>query len=334
MNKTILYAIIFVVLAVAVGLFVKGQSGNTFGNSENDFAIKNTDDVHKIFIGDRDGNKAELVKQSDGSWQLNGKYKARQEAVDLLLETAKKIDVLYILPDAAKQGVYREFSERGRSVRFFDKNGNKMKAYQIGDVAIDDQGTHAMMEGFEQPYVVHIPIWEGHLTPRYMVSEIDWRDRTVFEIPYDKIESVSVEYPNQRIHSFILNQKGGEYTVEPFYETTTKINRAINKAAAQQYLTEFKKLAAETIKNDIPRQLVEKKDVLPFCAVTVKTTDGTEKRVDFYPIPNPNQSQTEGISPSMPNGQPERYFATSKDEVYMVQYLVFGKIFVSYSSFF
>ena len=334
MNKTILYAVIFVVLALAVGLFIKGQNGNTFGNSENDFAIKNIDEIHKIFIGDRDNNKAELVKQPDGTWQLNGKYKARQEAVDLLLETAEKIDVLYILPDAAKEGVYRELSERGRLVRFFDKNGDKIKAYQVGDVAADAQGTHAMMEGAEQPYVVHIPIWEGHLTPRYMVSEIDWRDRIVFEIPYDKIESVSVEYPNQRIHSFILNQKSGEYSVQPFYETTTKINTEINKAAVQQYLTVFKKLVSETIKNDIPRQLIENKDVLPFCVVTIKTTDGTEKRVDFYPIPNSNNSETEGISSILPNGIPERYFATSKDEVYMVQHLVFMKVFSSYSSFF
>ena len=56
------------------------------------------------------------------------------------------------------------FEERGRLVRFFDKNGNKIKGYQVGDIAGDSQGTHAMMEGFEQPYVVHIPIWEGHLT--------------------------------------------------------------------------------------------------------------------------------------------------------------------------
>lgn len=334
MNKTVLYTVIFIVLAVAIGLFIKGQSGDTFGNSANDFTINNTDEIHRIFIGDRDNNKVELIKQPNGSWEVNGKYKARQAAIDLLLETATKIDVLYILPDAAKEGVYRELAERGRLVRFFDKNGNKIKGYQVGGIAIDNQGTHAMMEGFEQPYVVHIPIWEGHLMPRYMVSERDWRDRTVFEIPYDKIESVSLEYPNQRIHSFILNQKNKEYTITPFYETTTKINTPINEAAAQQYVTEFKRLVAETIKSDVPSQLRDNKDILPFCVVTVKTTDGTERRVDFYPIPNKNTSETEGLSSILPNGIPERYFATSDKQVYMVQHLVFMKIFSSYASFF
>ena len=334
MNKTVLYAVIFIVLAVAIGLFVNGRSGDTFGNSANDFSIENPDQIHRIFIGDRDNNKVELIRQSNGTWELNGKYKARQSAIDLLLETIEKIDVLYILPDAAKKGVYTELEERGRLVRLYDKNDNKIKGYQIGGIAIDNQGTHALMEGFEQPYVVHIPIWEGHLLPRYMVSEQDWRDRTVFEIPYNKIESVSVEYPNQRIHSFVLNAKGGKSTVAPFYETTTKINTPINEAAAQQYVTEFKKLVAETIKSRIPDQLKDNKDILPFCVITVKTTDGTEQKVDFYPIPNDFTSETEGLSSVLPNGIPERYFATTKGQVYMVQHLVFMKIFSSYSNFF
>jgi hypothetical protein len=333
MNKTILYTIIFIVLAVAVGLFIKSRTTNTFGGSENDFAIKDTNKIYRIFIGDRDENTAELTKQPDGTWQINGKYKARQDAIDLLLETANKIDVLYILPDAAKQNVYKELQEQGRLVRFYDKNGKKLKGYQVGDRAIDQQGTHVMMEGSEQPYVVHIPIWAGHLTPRYMIPEKDWRDRSVFEIPYDKIEMVSVEYPSQRIHSFILTQKSGDFSIAPFYETTTKINTPINKAAAQQYVTKFKKLVAEAIKNDIPRQLVEKKDILPFSIVTIKTKDGAEKVVKFYPIPNDSSGDT-GISPVLPNGIPERYFATSNDEIYMVQHLVFMEVFSSYSSFF
>ena len=114
MNKTVLYAVIFVVLAVAVGLFVKGQSGNTFGNSENNFASrKKQSEIHRIFIGDRDNNKIELIKQPNGTWELNGKYKARQTAVDLLLgNQPKKLMYLYILPDAAKQGVYRELRRK------------------------------------------------------------------------------------------------------------------------------------------------------------------------------------------------------------------------------
>ena len=35
------------------------------------------------------------------------------------------------------------------------------------------------------------------------------------------------------------------------------------------------------------------------------------RKVDFYPIPNKNTSETEGLSSVLPNGIPERYFATS-----------------------
>ena len=248
MNKTILYAVVFLGLAGLAAFVLMGRNSNTIGGSNSDFKLQNPEEVSRIFIGDRDNNSVNLTKQSDGTWLVNDKYTARQGAIDLLFETATKIGVRDVVADAAVPTVYKEFQEKGIFARFYDKKGKIVKAYQIGDKTGDGLGTNMMMEGAEQPFIVHIPIWEGHLTPRFMTNEKDWRDRAVFNIKPDDIESVSVEYQNQRLHSFSLTRNGSEFSIEPFYNTTPKINKPINQAAAQQYFTKFANIKAEAIK--------------------------------------------------------------------------------------
>lgn len=333
MNKTILYTTAFLVLAGIATFVLMRQNANTFGGKDYEFALKNSDNVYRVFIGDRDNNKVNLTKQTDGTWLVNDKYKARQGAIDLLFETATKLGIRDVIPEAALPSVYREFQEKGVWVRFYDEKGNIIKAYQIGDKTNDGLGTNIMMEGSEQPYIVHIPIWQGHITPRYMTLEKDWRDRAVFAIKPNAIESISVEYPNQRLHSFILTKKGGEFSIVPFYNTTPKITKPLNPAAAQQYFTKFATINAEAIKtDDFPMQTITGKRT-PFSIVTVKKKDGTEQRVDFYPIPSKNTADAP-ISPSLPNGVPERYFAINGEELYLVQHLLFMEIFSAYAGFF
>lgn len=333
MNKTILYAVVFLALAGLAAFVLMGRGSNTIGGSNSDFKLENPEKVERIFIGDRDNNTVNLTRQSNGTWLVNDKYEARQAAIDLLFETATKIGVRDIVADAAVPTVYREFQEKGVFVRFYDKKGKVIKAYQMGDKTSEGLGTNVMMEGAKQPFIVHVPIWEGFLTPRFMTAEKDWRDRAVFKMDPDNIESVSVEYQNQRMHSFTLTKKGSEFSIEPFYNTTPKINKPVNQAAAQQYFTKFADIKAEAIKTgDFPLKSVIGEKI-PFSVIRIKQKDGTEQRVDFYPIPNSNVGE-ESISPSMPNGVPERYFAVDDKEMYLVQHRLFMVVFSAYSGFF
>ena len=53
-----------------------------------DFAIADTSTVDKIFIADMDGGQVTLTRPTQGSlWDVNGQFKAREDAVNLLLKT-------------------------------------------------------------------------------------------------------------------------------------------------------------------------------------------------------------------------------------------------------
>lgn len=328
-NKLLLGAL--VILGALIGWYVFQQRGTTYGAGADAFAIKNTDKIEKIFLADRDGNTATLTRNG-GEWRYEGKYKVRKAAIDNLLETVRKMEVLMLPAEAAEPLLLQDIATNGILARFYDANGKKIMGYQIGGSSPDGQGTNILMEGQKQPYIVHIPIWEGHLTPRYLIAEEDWRDRAVFAIEdYTDVASVSVEYPNYKSESFELKKVGEGYEVKPLFATTPAIDQPVKKGVVQQYLIGFRRLDAEAIRNGMEQQAGITQQ-LPFAVVKVALTDGTAREVRFYPI-----AETFGdpMAPVGPESAPiEKYFATSGEDFLLVQHVVFGKIFWAYESFF
>ena len=127
-----------------------------------DFPVRNTDEIGKIFIADRKGETALLERKKD-QWIYNGKYPARPTAISLLLETISKINVLTIPSERAVPGMVKEIAADGVKVEIYDRKGKALKTYYIGGITSDQHGTIMIMEGSEQPYVMHIPSFVGQL---------------------------------------------------------------------------------------------------------------------------------------------------------------------------
>ncbi|MFM7400782.1 MAG: hypothetical protein ACKO4W_07735, partial [Bacteroidota bacterium] len=101
MKRTLLLAAILAVLAAAAWYAISQQNTKSSKISwDMDFAVRNTDDIGKIFIADRE-NRTATLERKDGSWIYNGKYPARQTAVDILLETVSRLNVQYIPPEVS-----------------------------------------------------------------------------------------------------------------------------------------------------------------------------------------------------------------------------------------
>lgn len=329
MRNRILIGIVIALAAVAAIYFATQQ--NATSGAPDRFAIKNTDKIHKIMIATRDGKTFNLTRGS-GKWLLDEKYKVRKAAMKTLLETTSKMQVLYIPPKAAYENVMRDVANNGILVRYFDKAGKKIKGYQIAGASADGQGTHILMEGEDQPYIVHIPIWEGILTPRFLTREEDWRDRAVIAVEYKDIKSVQIEYPNLKSASFKLEENGGKYTVEPLFPTTPRINKPVLQGAVQKYLIGFRRLEAEAIKNGLEQE-AGITNQMPFAILTLTKKNGDAKTVTFYPIAE-TFSKEQGVMPTNPTLSTEKYFATVGTDFLLIQQLVFGKVFMGYGGFF
>ncbi len=329
MKRTLLLAALFVVLGGSAwyAFSLKNNKSGTRISWDMDFAVLNPDEIGKIFIADRKGQTATLERGKD-QWTYNGKYKARPTAVQILLETINRINVRYIPPAQAVPFMVREIAADGIKVEIYDRKGKAMKTYYVGGITNDEHGTIMIMEGSEQPYVMHIPSFIGSLRVRYLVKEEDWRDRGVFTEKPEDIQEIKVEYPQQKSESFVLEKTGtAEFKVRPFFSTTPASKNPQRKGRAEGYLVQFENMAAEAFETTNPfRDSVLQ--LVPYALFTIKKTDGTEKFVRFWP------TQTDYFPDS---GKPfvVRYFTDiNKESFLLTQDVVFAPVFKGYSYFF
>jgi len=333
MKKTLILLLLFLVIGgFTYYLTTKKDTKTTILTAARNFAVADIDQVHKIFIADRNGKNITLERQKN-YWQLNGKHRANPNAVNTLLNTIQKLKIKYTPPRTAIKNIINDIATNNIKVEIYNQSGEKIKGYYVGGVTNDELGTHMIKEDAEEPFVTYIPGFEGSLRVRYMTEAINWRDKAIFQERLSAIQSVSIAYPKQKNKSFKLERVGKNFELMPFYENTPKINRPVLQGQIEKYLIGYERLVAENFANHYEeRDSIEK--ALPFSIIHFKTDNEEEKIVKLHPIFK--KSKTGQI---LLNDQGtaivEKYFADVNGEDFMlIQQLVFGKILWGYENFY
>jgi hypothetical protein len=305
--------------------------------AERNFATPAIEKIQKIVVYHRDGETIRLQRQK-GYWQYNGKHKVRPNVMVNLLDAVKRMEIKYKPSKAAVPDMIRNLAGEGIKVELYDGLDNIIKAYYIGGATPDERGTYLIMDGFDQPFVGHIPSWEGNLRMRFELKGEDWKDKTVFGENPQAIRSLSVEYPKLRNRSFKLDKlKNGTYEIHPFYSTTPQMKAPYREGSAESFLAGFESLVAEGFETenegkDSIRQL------LPFCIITLTNDAGETRQAKLHPV-FPDQSLVldpkTGQWTRNANGTVERYFADlNNGEFMLIQDRVFRKVLRGYEYFF
>jgi len=331
MNRTTtILLLLFLFLGLGAWFYQNESAGKKTSLSNNDWemAIEDIDAIHRVFVADRNSNTTNLVRKKD-YWLYNDKYKARPNAVEVVLDAIRRVRLKNRPSNAAIEPMIKSIASQGIKVEIYDKEGNNMKTYYIGGVTPDERGTYMIMEGSENPYVMYIPNWDGSIRGRFFFGDKNWRDKTVFAERVEDIEAVSVEYPKKKNLSFKLRKNGNTYNVQPFYETTTATNKEVNPSAVEKYLMGFESLGAEAFENENPfRDSISAQ--LPFSIVTLENNKGESKTLRIHPL----RQRGEDGKP-LPKTKVDRYLADcSTGDFYLIQHVVFGKTLWAYDYFF
>ena len=177
-------------------------------NLENNFAISDTTAINKIFIADRNGNTITLNRVKN-NWVVNNKYLVRKDAIKTILTTINQIKIQRPVSINAFDNVIKNLATTGVKVEIYTNEESPFKTYTIGSSTSNHLGTYMYLSGSETPFVVHIPSFNGFLSPRYgiqgnKISENDWRSTNIFTKKADKINSLTINHVNQPEKSFTL----------------------------------------------------------------------------------------------------------------------------------
>lgn len=290
MRRTVFLVLLLVVLVGAVWYFSqKEETLQTASEYEGSFAVKNVDDIGKIVMEHRAGPTYTLTRGKDG-WLINETHPARMSSVTPLLDAISQVTVQYIPGDAAMPNVMENINGTYVHVEVYSRSGEQLKGYRIGGSNPDERGTYMIMDGSEQPFVVHIPHWDGALRTRYTLTMDEWRDRKFMPVDQEDITAVSVNYPRQQSQSFRLERSGSGFIFSPLYPDLKNYIRNYREGTGEAFLKALSEAACEGFENQYP-----KKDsiygLVPFCEIQIERAEMEPVAVRIWPKGTPVYTQ-------------------------------------------
>ena len=225
MKKKTIYIILAAVLLVGCLLLILAKTG-AIGKKEpmsDIFAVKDTNNITKIFIADMNGEYSLLTRRDDG-WYVQDSVKAMTVKVNDLLSTIHNVTLRQTVAKTAQSNINKMMSVNAVKVEiyqkapkfklfgipFFTKERN-VKTYYMGPSTMDNIANYAILEGFDEPCIVHIPGFRGFLTPFYAFNPVDWYSCDLFSTKITRIQSLLVEDFENPEESFYVEKSGPRF---------------------------------------------------------------------------------------------------------------------------
>lgn len=314
MKKTNLLIFLAIALAAVLIFFLKSKEDNSTLEVEAfHFRITDTASIQKLFIATKAGQSDTLRRTKQG-WKLNGKYLVNKNNINLIMEMLLKMRIKSPVGDKSKNGVVKAIATRHYKVEVYTTEG-LLKSIFIGPSIQTGLGNYVVEEGSDDPYIVHIPGWNGNLGPRLKVNENQWRNTKLFAVRPAGIQQFTVEYQARPEHSFSIkvDEQGSvgiervDETLPPLIEPDDQSAKEVLFNANKLHLKGFTKSPSaeliDSVRNVFPKvanmELVKKSGQKMLYTVVAKplyinnTIEWSEN--DFYAFVPENEAHTLGV---------------------------------------
>lgn len=320
--------LLFIGLAALAAYLMLTRKGSTLKGELKDFAFADTAAVTRIFMADKDGRRVTIDRQPGGVWTVNGKFTARKDAIDNLLNTIKSVEVKSPVGKNLYNNTMKLMAAKSVKVEVY-AGSEAVKVYYVGHPTMDNLGTFMYLEGSTVPFITHIPGFNGFLSTRYFASEAEWRDKSVFRLDPRSITRIGITEFMRPARSFTLDrQPDSSYVLVKTIDNQPVLPLDINKVRA--FLSAFSETYFERIDLDISPQ--RRDSVLragPFAEIRVLTDSGKEMNLTCFrkPVTSQSRLQIDFSGEDLPFDYDRFYALLQGDSTLLVcQYFHFDRI--------
>ncbi len=335
MKRTIILLLILTLLGGITWYTLQNKPKDAMPVSTSSYAI---DDISKIYLTGitYPNGRKDILKREEGGWTYNGE-KANQNVVNNMLNTVKRLRILYATPESARLTMLKSLATNKVKVEFYDQDHNPLQIFYVGEPSTDGNSTYFIKEGSNEPDLVGIPGFTGSIGGYFKKPASDWKNLIIFNLSPDKIKSISLEYPSFKNKSFKLTHDDNKFSVTPFYPINLPTTKPYKKGCFKTYLSFFEKIQAEALEPNIKlRDSLNKRT--PFATITLNQTGNEVHTIQFHPyVPEGSTLET------LPDQHRDkysllgvnRYFVINEDnECFLTQQRVIGKVLWTYQDFF
>jgi hypothetical protein len=200
-SQRIIKYLVAIVLIVLIYLSYNTQNrSSSIRSDKKNFEVSDTTKIERIELSNRNLQMVSLRRSVVG-WTLNDTLFANQSSVNLILKTIKEMRVKNPIARSALKNVIERMGIQNTKVEIFS-NSKKIRTIYIGGETADQLGTFMMLEGAKEPYVVHIPGFNGYLSSRFHCRESDWRDKNIFR----NLKNISYFNPSINVENSVKSK--------------------------------------------------------------------------------------------------------------------------------
>lgn len=334
----ILIAVVAVIAVVAFVIALRGSRKATF---EQDYHIKDTSTITRIFLADKQEHEVLLTRTGDSSWVVNNRYEANQPLVDLLLETLNTMRIRQQVNRNAVPTIINDLSARAIKVEVYQRVprinwfGSRLRlfphekltvTYFVGRETQDMMASYMFREGDKKPYIIHIPGFRGFLTPRFVTDPLKWRSHTFVDLNVHQIERVELNIPESPQENFAIVRDGEGFSMlladghrTPYFDT----------ARVAQLLSSFTWLNFDEFASIVPNSFADScVTVTPRTILRITDTAGrTHELKTYIKYNNPDDFAAMGDSSLYEVFDLNRLYAILDNiDTVLIQYYTFDNI--------
>lgn len=344
-----LTVIIAAVLVVIAGVLIwNNRYLSTVRGEDSDFMVWDTATVTKFYLADRNDHESLLERQPNGSWTLNGVYKAHSKQVQQFLTTLYKIRIKMPVSVASHDNIVKQLAVNSTKVEVYQVEPSinlfnriklfprevRTKVFYVGDATKDSSGTFMLKEGADKAYIVYIPGFRGFITTRFTALPDDWRSHEIFNENMSDIQSVTVEFNREPEESFKVENTGRHQYAMTRLADNTPI--AFDTLKVINLLSSFRDLRFEALVNNlIPQERFDSIVQSPYLhRITLTTKDGAVTQMTTFEklVTNTAILEIEGLVDDFGNPldpiDHDRIYGLINDgkDLTLIQYYVFDKV--------
>ncbi len=335
-KKSIIIIVILAALAGTSIYFYKTKNKVTnLDTDASNFKYKDTAQIDKIFLADKDGKSLTLTREKEG-WMLDNKYKVRPDILGTLLQTIASVEVKSPVSKLGRENVIKIMASKSIKVEIYS-NGDKVKQYYVGHTTQDHLGTYMLLtnvendENYSEPFITHIPGFEGFLNTRYTTDELDWRDRLIMSYIPPQIKTIQVDLKSIQDSSFVIEL----INTKQFTLKTLKGKQIpFDEDKMKQYITYFLNVNCEAVIDEkLPLIDSLNNHAQPFANITITDINLKAQTVSLYhKYPLAVKNEQYGVDYKY---DPDRLYVKYNEgkTTGLGQFYVFGKILQTYAYF-
>lgn len=334
MNKSTKILLLLLALSGLGYYLVSMQPWRTSNRSADDFAIKDTATVTKIFMVNKQGERVLLQRNPNNDWIVNKKYLVDESKIKLLLSTLHDVQIKHPVPPTMHNTAISILASQGIKTEIY-AGEELVKTIYVGTETPEKTGTFMLLEGDDIAYITQIPGFIGYLTPRFFLTEIKWRSKLVFNLSPQEIHTIQIQYVKQPEESFTYLQ--GMYGASAMILDHKENPVPADTQQVWLFINSFSQKYVEGYYDDNTFTATERDSLYkqrPYCSIRVKDIKGKETYLLLFekPIGDKTKDRFDEQGNEL-EIDPEKFFVRISDiqQIASVQEYAFRRILMRQS---